>query len=118
MDSALERVDDALSSATKVETRTSKDVDMKLEEAICALCQYETDCHRKDSVSDDTCDKRIRERMAVAKAKDRSSLGALNALKEKLRSKVSVGPAHSIFVFCLYVPSADPGWMVGTNESC
>lgn len=91
---------------------------MKLEEAINALCQYEIDCHRREPVSDDSCDKRIRERMTAAKAKDQSASGILNALKEKLRLKVSVELAHSIFVFRSYVPSADSGWMVATNESC
>jgi hypothetical protein len=73
---------------------------MKLEEAINALCQYEIDCHRRDTVSGGSCNKRIRERMTAAKAKDQSASSTLNALKEKLRLKVSVGLAHSIFVFC------------------
>jgi len=91
---------------------------MKFEEAINALCHYEMDCHRKDMASDDSRNSFIRERMAAAKAKDQSSSSMLNALKEKLCSKVGVGPRPYIFVFCSYVPSADPGWMVRTNESC
>ena len=91
---------------------------MKFEEAINALCHYEMDCHRKNPASDDSHNKLIRERMAAARAKDQSSSSTFNALKEKLRLKVSVGLAPYIFVFCSYAPSADPGWMVGTNESC
>jgi len=91
---------------------------MKFEEAINALCHYEMNCHPKDPVSDGSRNTLIRERMAAARAKDQSSSSTLNALKDKLRSKVSVGLAPSIFVFCSYVPSADPRWMVGTNESC
>ena len=67
-----------------------------MEEAINALCDYEMNCHLRDPMSDDSRDKVIRERMAVAKAKDQSSSSILNALKEKLRSKVSVEVAHSI----------------------
>ena len=71
---------------------------MKLEEAINALCHYEMDCHHGVPASDDRRHMSIRERMTVAKAKDLPSSSTLNALKEKLRSKVRLGLAHSIFV--------------------
>jgi hypothetical protein len=111
LDSALERADDALSSATKVGTKASKEADGKLEEAIDALCRYEMDCHHKDPVSDDSFEKTIRERMAAAKAKDQSSSSTLNALKEKLRLKVSVGLACSIMSYAHTSPQPTPaGW--------
>jgi len=84
--------------------KASKEVDGKLEEAIDALCHYEMDCHPRDPVSGDSRDKAIRERMAAAKAKDQSSSSTLNALKERLRSKVSVGLACSILSYAHTCP--------------
>lgn len=97
-------------------TKASKEVDGKLEEAIDALCHYEMDSHRKDPVSDDSRDKSIRERMAAAKAKDQSSSSTLNALKEKLRSKVSFGLTYSILCYAHACPQPSPhGWSEPTN---
>jgi len=73
-----------LESATKAKKKTSKVVDERFEKAINALIDYEMDYHR-DTGS-------VRERMDVAKAKDKTSSTILNALKEKLRMEVRVWP--------------------------
>jgi hypothetical protein len=101
VDSALESVDEALESATKVEAKTSKVVDERFEKAINALIDYETDCHCNSAPSDGgRRANSVRERMDAARAKDKSSSTTLNTLKEKSRMKVMVSPAHVTSVFC------------------
>jgi len=88
LDSALQAVDDALSSAADIKAKkTSKAVDEKFERAIEVLGHYETECHSGDGRSPI-----VLERMAKAKAKDMSSSTILNVLKEKLSLKVRLAP--------------------------
>ncbi|KAH9955998.1 hypothetical protein BC827DRAFT_1234259 [Russula dissimulans] len=71
---ALQLVDDALKSAAEVEKKVSKEVDERFEKAIESLSDYEKQYHFKETVT---------QTMAAAKAKDKSSLSAINTLKEK-----------------------------------
>jgi hypothetical protein len=54
-------------------------------------------CHRKDPVLDGRRADTVRERMEAAKAKDKSYSSALNAMKERLRTKVRAAVAISTF---------------------
>ncbi|KAI9507836.1 hypothetical protein F5148DRAFT_1284720 [Russula earlei] len=84
---ALRVVDDALRSAAEVKNKTSAEVDNKFETAIDTLSAYEAVYHPKDSMSNDSHMKTVRERMTEATKKDKSSSGILNTLKEKLQMK-------------------------------
>jgi len=77
----LEVVDDALSSATEAQKKTSKDADAKFKGAIDALSAYEKKFHPKETVA---------ETMAEAEAKDKKSSTILSKLKETLRVREEV----------------------------
>jgi hypothetical protein len=86
--SALQAVDDALSSAADAKSKTSKDVDQKFERAIEILSRYEMECHPKIQVPADGRFMTVLDRMAKAKKKDKSSSTILNVLKEKFSARV------------------------------
>ena len=71
----MELVDDALKAAADARTKTSKEADEKLSEAIESLKEYEEYCHPNKPAE-------VEARMEQAKAKDISSSTALNRLKE------------------------------------
>jgi hypothetical protein len=77
----LKAVDDALGSAADVKKRPTKDVDEKFAKAIEVLGYYEKHHHPWHARS-------VSERLAAAKAKDKSTSTVLNVLKEMLGQKV------------------------------
>jgi hypothetical protein len=86
--SALQAVDDALSSAAAVKGNTSKEVDEKFERAIEVLSCYETECLPVKPASRDGRSMTVHERLSKAKGKDKSSSTKLKVLKEKFSAKV------------------------------
>jgi hypothetical protein len=95
-----------MQAATKAEKKSTKEADEKFARAVDGLSDYEKQCHSKETVS---------KKMAEAKAKDRSSLTSLNALKEKMRMKVRVAHitlrrTHS------HRHSVDRRWMGRTTD--
>ena len=88
LQSALQAIDDALSSAADAKTKSSKNVDQKFERAIEILSRYEMKCHPKNQVPADGRFMTVLDRMAKAKKNDRSSSAILNVLKEKLSARV------------------------------
>ena len=83
LDSALNAVDDALGSAAEVKKKSSKEVDGKFATAIEELGCYEKLYH-PGCQTNTVCEK-----MAAAKAKDKSTSTVLNVLKETCQ-KVSL----------------------------
>ena len=85
LDSVLKVVDDALGSAAEVKKKSSKEVDEKfataIEELGCYQKLYLPGCQTKT----------VWEKMAAAKAKDKSTSTVLNVLKETCQK---VSPAH------------------------
>jgi hypothetical protein len=71
----LDVVDHALESAAKEGTKTSERVDENFEAAIKTLYEYHVEYHPEHPASN------IRDRMAGAREKDKSSLTILNRLK-------------------------------------
>jgi hypothetical protein len=100
----LQLVDDALKSAAEVEKKVSKEVDERFEKAIESLSDYEKQYHFKETVT---------QTMAAAKAKDKSSLSAINTLKEKSGMKVSVPRACASFAL---IPTPSRTRMDGQNR--
>jgi hypothetical protein len=87
--SALQAVDDALSSAAGVKKKTSEEVDEAFERAIEVLSDYEAEFHPSKSMSGDSSEMTVYDRMAEAKTKDKtSSSRILNVLKAKSSRKV------------------------------
>jgi hypothetical protein len=87
--SALQAVDDALSSAAGVKKKTSKEVDKEFERAIEILSDYEAEFHPRESMPGANLEMTVCERMGQAKKKDTtSSSRILNVLKAKSSRKV------------------------------
>ena len=102
---ALETVDVALYSASKVTFMTSTEVDEKFEEAIRVLSRYEQEFFlRRGPSSKDHSSRPIHELMAAAKEKDRLSSILINSLKDKLQ----VREKASFFRDRILMLSADP----------
>jgi len=83
-------------------------VDERFERAIKSLSDYEKQYHFKETVT---------KTMAAAKAKDKSSLRAINTLKEKSGMKVRVACACACSSFAL-TPTPQPtpdGWSEPTT---
>ena len=79
----MELVDDALKAATEAKTKILEEADEKFSKAIESLKKYEEDYHPNKSVE---------ARMKEAKTNDKSSLGILNRLKEKVFVRVELVP--------------------------
>ena len=116
LDSALQAVDDALGSAAKVKTKTSREVDEKFEKAIEVLILYETECHPKNPAPGDSNGRAttVHERMTKAKTKDKSSSSILNVLKEKLSLKVRL--AHTTPPKTVLIPNPRKPRMENQNQ--
>ena len=92
--SALQAVDDALSSAAGVKKKTSKEVDEAFEGAISVLGRYEAEFHPKKPALGEDQVMTVHERIEKAKAKDKSSSAILNVIKEKLSLRVGLRKLH------------------------
>ncbi|KAH8993689.1 hypothetical protein EDB92DRAFT_1944383 [Lactarius akahatsu] len=101
----LEVTDDALSSAADAKNKISKTADMKFEEAINALSNYEQKYHPKQQDATNgqqaiTNGKQnatlVAERMKHAQENDKSSSRALNGLKQSFKAKLVEGPTKVI----------------------
>jgi hypothetical protein len=90
----LKAVDDALGSAADVKKRPTKDVDEKFAKAIEVLGYYEKHHHPWHARS-------VSERLAAAKAKDKSTSTVLNVLKEMLGQKVRL--AHILVLYSILI---------------
>ncbi|KAI0287771.1 hypothetical protein BC826DRAFT_738940 [Russula brevipes] len=78
--SALQVVDEALKAASEVASKTSRDVDDKFDEAFRVLGSYEREFHSRETIA---------ERMAAAKAKDKSCSTTLKRVLKKLSLKAT-----------------------------
>jgi hypothetical protein len=84
-----------------VRKKTSKEVDEEFERAIEVLNDYEAEFHLRKSMSGDSPEVTVYERMAEAKTKDKTSSRILNVLKEKLSLKVRLAqttPPHRVLI--------------------
>lgn len=84
--SVSQTVDYALESATRAQKKRSKEADENFQKAIYALSDYEKKCHSSKTVT---------QRMAAAKANDKSKLKSRVIVTVSERIKVTFSTPHT-----------------------